>query len=132
MSVQRDARQKLFLSGQLPKTPMDGLYKGKVNGLKTDWQGKQFDATNSTGVNIFGQGDQMTQAFPFKTYVGKGLIDPRLDVFKIDYSQTKDKWWARFILDEVVEVAPGKFLGKLSIQVIKGMPFAMGYFELEK
>ncbi len=130
--VQSDPRQKLFLSGHLPVSAPDGLYTGTVVELKTDWQGKKFDATNSAGVNIFKKNDQEMERFPFKTAIGKGVVDKNLDVFKIDYSQTRDDWWVRFVLDEVVELAPGKFLGKVHLRIIPGLPFAMGYFELEK
>ncbi|TSC66197.1 MAG: hypothetical protein CEO21_242, partial [Microgenomates group bacterium Gr01-1014_80] len=82
------------------------------------------------GINIFKDTDGNQERYPFKTYTGKGLQDNK-EVLKIDYSANKDPWWLRFILDEIVETAPGKYLGKVHIQVLPGTGFSLGYFKLE-
>lgn len=132
MQVQNKPQQKEFLRGKVPKVLPNGFYKGTVTGLNTTWQGKKFDASRSAGINVFKEGSNKTENFPFKTSVGKGVQDTNMDVLKIDYSSNKSPWWIRYILDEVVEVSPGKYLGKVHITFIPGLPFTMGYFRLEK
>lgn len=115
--------QKIFSAGKVP-SKLTGFYKGNVKGLKTTWQGKEF--SKSEGINVFQDG---SKNYPFKTYVAKGLTD-NIDVLKIDYSQNKSPWWLKYILDELVEISPGKYLGKVHITVIPGLPFTVGYFSL--
>lgn len=129
--MQKSDYQKEFLTGKTPSKPLDGFYRGTVRNLKTDWQGKTFDATASTGINIFKRKKGETKEFPFKTYIGKGLMDKDKDVFKIDYSNSTP-FWVRLILDEIVEVSPNKFLGKVNMKIIPGLPFTVGFFRLEK
>lgn len=131
IQIQNKPQQKDFFGGSVPKELPNGLYKGTVN-LKTTWQGKRFDASSSAGINVFKNGDKREEKYPFKTYVGDGVQDKNLKVIKIDYSENQDPWWLKYILDEVVEVSSGKYLGKVHIIVIPGLPFTLGYFQLEK
>ena len=126
--TQTGSNQKLFLSGHIPNPLLDGIYKGSVIGLKTNWQGKKFDAKNSAGINIIDNKEK----YPFKTYIGKGLQDTNLRVYKIDYNISQNPLWLRFILDEIVEVEKGKYLGKVHINLIPKVPISLGYFRLEK
>lgn len=130
--VQNSATQKEFLKGKVPSAAPNGFYKGSVGGLKTPWQGKKFNAVNSTGVNILKKDGNNAEAFPFKTYVGKGIADKKLDVFKIDYSSNRKPWWIKFVLDEVVETSPGHLLGKAHLTFIPDFPFTVGFFKLER
>ncbi len=125
--IQSSPNQAKFLKGTVPQK-LNGYYKGHVNGF--DWQGKKFDASHSAGINIFKE-DKSEESFPFKTYPAKGLQD-NIEVLRIDYSQNSDPWWLKFIVDELVEVSPGKYLGKIHIQIFRGLSFAVGYFNLEK
>ena len=127
--VQTDHRQLLFINGTVPKDLPDGFYKGLVGGRAVSWKGKKFDAARKTGINILG--DDNHEAFPFVMYVGKGITDTHLDVIKIDYSSRANTWWLRFVLDEIVEVTPGEYLGKVHLRIIPGFPFTLGYFTLE-
>ena len=124
--TQHNPNQKIFLSGKIPNPLPNGLYKGSVS-FKTSWQGKKFDSSNSTGINIISNKEK----YPFKTYIGKGIQDKNLDVYKIDYNIKTNPFWLRFILDEIVEVSPGKYLGKVHLNFF-GFPFSLGYFKLEK
>lgn len=128
--TQRRAEQQLFLAGKIPERMPDGLYQGSVT-VQTTWQGKKFDAKNKTGINIFEEKEKTSEQYPFKTYVGKGLKDKKLDVIKIDYNVPGNLFWLRFVLDEIVQTEPGKFLGKLHFH-FGPFAFALGYFELEK
>lgn len=132
IQIQHKPQQKEFVSGIVPKELPNGLYRGTVSGLNTTWEGKRFDASNSSGINVFRNGNDRDEKYPFKTYVGEGIQDKNLKVVKIDYSANKNPWWLRYILDEVVEVAPGKYLGKVHVTIIPGLPFSVGYFRLEK
>lgn len=131
IQIQNSHQQKEFLKGSIPKELPDGLYRGKV-GIKTTWQGKRFDASGSAGINVFKKDNKITESYPFKTSVGFGAQDKKLKVIKIDYSQNQSPWWLKYILDEVVEISPGKYLGKLHITAIPGIPFSLGFFRLEK
>ncbi len=120
--------QKLFLSGKVPDPNPNGFYKGSLDGPKTFWQGKKFDAASSTGINLIGS----KEVYPFKTYVAKGLKDKNLDVLKIDYNIPENPFWIRLILDEIVQISPNNYLGKVHLKIIPGLPFTLGYFRLEK
>ena len=75
--------QKLFLTGTIPTQKPDGLYYGTIS-RKTSWVGKKFNAQESSGINMFyDQKGEKIEKYPFKTYVGKGLVDKNLEVIKI-------------------------------------------------
>ncbi len=130
--TQNSPNQKLFLHGEVPNPKLQGLYKGSVTGYKGNWQGKEFDAKTSLGINVFRENGKEQKSYPFKTYAGKGLQDKNLDVLKIDYNTRKNPLWVRFVLDELVEVEPNKYLGKLHIRFLPILSFSLGYFRLEK
>jgi hypothetical protein len=54
------------------------------------------------------------------------------EVFKIDYDTQKNAFYVRWLLDELVEVSPKKYLGKILLKLPFGFNFAVGYFNLEK
>ena len=141
--LEHSANQKLFASGTIPNPLPDGLYNGSVSGHTFSWLGKKFFATTSRGINIFtpldiklsngvNQNSTTTEKYPFKTSLGKGLRDKTLDVFQIDYNIPANPFWLRPILDEIVEITPGHYLGKLQARFIPGFPFTLSYFELKK
>lgn len=133
IQLQNSPLQKLFLSGIIPAKSPDGFYKGTAYGLRnTSWQGKKFDAKTKTGINVLKKGLGTEEHFAFISSVGPGLRDTSIQVLKIDYSQTKKPFWLRFILDEVVETAPGTLLGKVHVRLIPGFPFTVGFFKLGK
>ncbi len=121
--------QEQFLSGHIPASSPEGFYKGSQTlSSRTSWEGKIFFPESNTGINRFGG----TEKYPFKTYTGKGVQDTELETFKIDYQVEGNPFWVRPVVDEVVEVGPGKFLGKVHYRFIPGHPFTIGYFSLEK
>lgn len=122
--------QQVFQHGKVPKGMPDGFYRGSVGNWKLPWQGKTFDRKNHTGANVVFWSGKKRERFPFKTYIGKGLRDTNVSVIKIDYSSSD--LFVRLITDEIVEVAPGKFLGKAHLTLIPGLPFTVAYFELRK
>ncbi len=135
--TQTSPSQKIFLEGSVPKN-LSGFYPGTVvtnksyqGPVKTytgSWKGKIFNSTDSAGINKMKDGEK----YPFKTYTAKGIQDKNLDVLKIDYNIEGNPWWLRTILDELVEVGPNKYLGKVHIRLLPGLTFTVGYFKLEK
>lgn len=127
--TQTSPNQKIFISGKAPMEFPDGFYWGKVTGLKTDWQGKKFNSKSKTGINIFKKGGKLTELYPFKIYSAKGLQD-NIEVLRIDYNLPENPLWIRFVKDEIVETGEDKFLGKIHLTVIPGLPISVGYFKL--
>ena len=125
--------QRLFLKGRIPFAPPDGFLKGYVKGPKVPWLGKRFDFKTHSGINIFhyGFGSQKEQ-YPFKTSLGPSLCDGAIEVIRVDYDVAQNWFWIRLILDEIVEIETGHFLGKLQFRLIPGIPFTLAFFELQR
>lgn len=138
--MKKEPNQQAFEKGSLPNPSPDGLYNGTV-GFETAWIGKKFFAQTNTGINLL-RGDKdakvaggfgpTRQKYPFKTYKSNGLFDPNTFVLKIDYNVPGNPFWVKFIVDEIVQVAPDQYLGKMQLKLIPGFPFSVLYFELKK
>ena len=113
------------------------------------WQGKMFDSDQRTGVNIFtydslglarlfnpfyrgfeADGPHTYRAFTFRTSVGPGLFDTDRQVFKIDYDLPANPSLIRHVLDELVEIEDGEFLGKAHFKWGWGRWQTVAYFTL--
>jgi hypothetical protein len=126
--VENSDTQKQFASSTAPTAALDGFYKGSVNTpIKVTWQGKKFNAASSTGINIFEGTD--AEQYPFVHGVSVGTTH---QVLNISYDLPENPFWVRPVLDELVETAPGKYLGKMTLRIIPGYPFSVGFFTLEK
>lgn len=147
-------RQKEFTAGSLPQAPPEGFYTGSaylLGGGPVPWLGKSFESANSLGFNIFTpQGAALlkilmpfyklfrknkegnTDAFFFKTRTGPALKDGALNVIKLDYDSTENPFLIRIILDEIVETAPGEYLGKVHLKFFPGLYSTIGFFGLKK
>lgn len=131
--VQSSPQQKKYLLGGVPLLAPTGFYAGYVPGLSgSPWQGKLFDPTKSSGVNIFVDQGKASAKYPFRTSIATSSRDGKLKVFKIDYNNSANPWWIRLFLDELVVVKPGSFLGKLSLKIIPGRPYQITFFELHQ
>lgn len=151
--VERSPYHQTFVQGRAPKFPPDDFHPGKAHVLldkQTPWLGKSFDSENQIGFNIFTpfgakilkiaspfypkfsvNEEGNTRAYYFKTWVGKGLKDTGVDVLKLDYAAMRENpLFIRIILDEVVEVAPQKYLGKIHVKLLPGFFVTIGYFGL--
>lgn len=128
-AAERGLNQQKFAEGKVPDPLPDGLYSG-FNSWQGPWIGKEFDAENSSGINVFRKDGSEVRKYPFKTSAGKGLRD-NVDVFKLDYNHSGAPFWLRPVLDEIVEIAPGRYLGKAHVR-IPGLRVTLGYFTLEK
>lgn len=127
--VQRSPETIRFRGGILPVPAPEGFYAGSQDlSRNTAWKGKKFFSASATGINIFGEEER----YPFRTYTALGLKDPETEVLKIDYNISLNPLWLRPVLDEIVQVAPDEYLGKVHYRLIPGLPFTLGYFHLKK
>ena len=146
--------QKQFSAGTTPNPSPDGFYNGKAHVLfdaDVPWMGKSFDRANELGFNIFTpagasilkiiapfykrytkNSDGNTIAYYFKTRTAPGLKDPQINVVKLDYDSPENPFRIRIILDEIVEIAPDEYLGKIHVKVFPGYYSTLGYFGLKK
>jgi hypothetical protein len=114
------------------------------------WLGKRFDPERHAGDNLLSasarvparvlfsgyrpepaEGGRLA-AFRFRTYVGAGKVDPDRETLKIDYdSDDNPRLLIRDILDELVQVVPGAYLGKVLLRRGGGDAWRLiGYFAL--
>jgi hypothetical protein len=125
--------QELFLIGTFPNPALNGFYEGHVAEIPTtSWQGKKFDVENNKGINIFKKDTLEQERYPFKSLKTKGVHDKDQDVLAIDYNIPENPFWLKLILDEVVQVGPTSYLGKLQLRIIPNYPFTLIFFTLEK
>jgi hypothetical protein len=141
-----------FLRGRLVATsiwgPLDTFIRW-LAGLYMPWEGKSFDPHTSTGENRFATSVTLPMrllwpsytplehtatglfAFQFRTRIAPGELDPDIDVLKIDYDfEANPGFVIRRILDELVQVGKGVYLGKVLFRF--GYRFHLiGYFSLE-
>ena len=141
-----------FQSGRLVATstwgPWDSLVQ-RIAGLWMPWLGKSFEGSAKSGINYFRQtaatrwwlrllfpgyrlppvaGDRI-EAFPFRNAVEPGALDPDMQVLKIDYDFEANPAPIRRILDELVQVTPGLYVGKILFR-LGGRYYPIGFFSL--
>lgn len=130
--IRNNPNQKLFVGGKLPIPPLDGFYRGSAFNFDGDWQGKRFEAANSNGVNVFKETDgRLVERHRFKTYTSPGIQDP-IETFKLDYRVPGNIWWIKFFIDELVEITPGQYLGKIYLRPLGLIAIPTGYFKLSR
>ncbi len=150
--VEPDPTPSGFQTGRLLATstwgPWDAVVM-RIAQLWMPWLGKTFSPTTGTGLNRFtpttatrvwlwtlfprhrpevARGDRL-EAFPFRTCVGRGKIDADVSVLKIDYDFEANPMLIRHILDELVQIAPGRYLGKVLFRS-GGRYRRIGFFSL--
>ena len=114
------------------------------------WRGKIFDSARATGANIFtrdsfalanlywplycgyvGDGPDTYQAFQFRTWQGPALFDQDRQVLKIDYDLPHNpRRTIRRVLDELVQLPQGGYLGKAHLHWWWGSWQTVAYFTL--
>lgn len=151
--MQRGTYQDSFVRGQVPQPQLDGFYPGASHiafGLPVPWLGKRFVRTPEGGTNIFSglggtlarvltprykhfvhEPDGRVSGYNFKTLTGVGLRDPQVQVLKLDYNLPENPGLIRIIYDELVQVDPGRYLGKVYVQLLPGWFLFVGFFELK-
>ena len=115
------------------------------------WMGKRFDPSTQTGDNLLTAsartpsklfwpnyhpeetGDGRLAAFKFRTYASPGTLDTDRQTMKIDYDSDENPGFLiRDILDELVQIVPGAYLGKVLARRKRGAPWRLiGYFALQ-
>lgn len=130
---------------------LDWLVPG-ITKLWMPWLGKAFDAAKGRGTNrmngslftwimlklIFPLYSQRntpsgTVAFDMENVVQPGKIEPTVDVLKIDYAPMADNpWLIKHILDELVEIVPDTYLGRILWVHGDGRYTNIGYFALRQ
>jgi len=135
------------LLGMSVQPQLDGVVR-RIAALWMPWQGKVFDPDTMTGVNRFLPNVRIpmkvvfpkhvpeettafkVEAFPFRNRIAPGAVDPDIETFKIDYDfEANPDFLIRRILDEVVQIAPGRLLGKILFRVGERQHL-IGYFSL--
>ncbi|MDX1876494.1 hypothetical protein SBE55_01555 [Mycolicibacterium sp. 141076] len=120
-----------------------------VTALWMPWQGKRFDSDSGTGDNrltrstglvgkllwpLYSMRDAESGklAFDFATYVEAGKDDPDRQVMVIDYAnvESNPRLVIRSIRDELVELVPGVYLGKILFNTGADRFSKIGYFAL--
>lgn len=127
---------------------LDLLAAGLVR-LWMPWKGKTFDPEAKEGRNVFTEGTALPMAvlwpgyhdrrpegpgrfstFPFSTWEGPSRITPGGDsVLMIDYSRPDSPWLVRDIVDELVRIEEGLYLGQALLRW-RGEPRRVAWFEL--
>ena len=113
------------------------------------WKGKAFDPEAKEGRNLFTssfrpvqhalwpgydidypEGDRRYSTFSFTTWEGSSRFAPGgANVLKIDYEHPQSPWLIRDILDELVQIEDGLFLGQALLR-IKRNRHRVAWFEL--
>ncbi|MEP6642072.1 MAG: hypothetical protein ABJB93_09225 [Gaiellales bacterium] len=113
------------------------------------WLGKRFDAASACGENVFDMsayraGERLTpaayrawwpedvqsyRALRFTTAIAPGGLDPGLEVLRIDYDLPENPPPLRRIVDELVAVQPGVYLGQALLR--SGGKHRLAWFTLE-
>ncbi len=120
-----------------------------VTNLWMPWQGKRFNSESRSGDNRMVSSSRLPSkllwplykmkdavdgklAFDFKTYNDAGKCDPDVQVMVIDYSDVGDnpRLIIRSIRDELVEVVPGAYLGKVLFRMPQDRYEMIGFFAL--
>jgi hypothetical protein len=128
--------------------PADSLLRSIASSWMP-WLGKRFDPAEQSGDNLFlasastltrvlfryrleeADGERLS-GFRFRTYASPGTVDPDRETLKIDYdSDENPSLLIRNILDELVQVVPGAYLGKVLLRRGSDRWRLVGYFGLE-
>jgi hypothetical protein len=122
---------------------------GLISSIQMPWLGKRFDARAGRGDNRMTGSSRLiakllwprygmksteegNAAFDFVTRVEAGKEDPETEVLVIDYDPVEDNpdHLIRKIRDELVEVVPGAYLGKVLHRGSSGGYRNLGFFAL--
>lgn len=152
--VQRVTYEDSFSRGTVPSPLPTGPHKGAAHvlyGAKVGWLGKTFTASEQGGgVNVFSgtgqrlaavltprykkfatQPDGTVTAYEFRTSAGPSIKNANQQVLKLDYNFDANPGLIRVIFDEVVQIDPGRLLGKIYLQLLPGWFLTLGYFALQ-
>jgi hypothetical protein len=138
--------------GRLLTTTLGSGLDAIIGGLARlwmPWKGKSFTPETKEGRNLFSggfrpvqrvvwpgydidypEGDRRYSTFPFTTWEGPSSFTPGgADVLKIDYEHPQSPWLIRDVLDELVRIEDGLYLGQALLR-FRGRLHRMAWFEL--
>ncbi len=124
---------------------------GVITRVWMPWRGKTFNQGKQAGDNVFARGSyflshvywplyrgyvkdgpETYRSFAFHTWAGPGVADPDRTVLKIDYNLPGNpRHTIRRVVDEIVQIEQGKYLGKAHLQWWWGRWQTVAYFTLE-
>jgi hypothetical protein len=132
------------------KRPINVALK-TITGAWMPWAGKRFNSADSRGDNVLagsarwpakllwplyntGAAQGGRSAFDFETQLEPGKNDPDVTVLKIDYHdvESNPRLLIRSIRDELVEVVPGAYLGKMLWRHDSERHTLLAYFALRQ
>ena len=127
---------------------LDALVRRGTN-LWMPWRGKRFVPARNWGDNRFDnsvlgifsklwpsyqgmtpRGDGTFEGLAFRTWSAPGILDPEVNVFKIDYRIPATPQTMHRILDELVELPDGRLLGKAHFLTLRNNRSTIVYFAL--
>ena len=131
--------------------PAADLVLRTLTGAWMPWLGKSFDAQAAHGYNrlapsarwpaklfwpLYGTKPDVgaRAAFDFETAIEPGKADPDVEVLKIDYGpvESNPRFIIRQIRDELVELVPDTYLGKILWRSGEERYTCIGYFALRQ
>jgi hypothetical protein len=132
--------------------PLVDLPVRMLTGAWMPWQGKTFDAAGAKGINrmtmssqlplkmlfpLYGMRDAPDDgrlAFDFVTRAEAGAIEPAVQVLVIDYEPVTENpdLVIRQIRDELVQLVPDTYLGRILFKLPGGRLTNIGYFALRQ
>lgn len=140
-----------MLHGHLVMTsvwgPLDSVGR-RIADMWMPWMGKTFDPHRMRGVNVLVPSARPAmralwpryeperelpdriEAFPFQNRIAPGELDRSVDVLKIDYDFAANPRMVRRILDELVQIDDGFYLGRILFRR-QGSWTSIGFFTLE-
>jgi hypothetical protein len=115
------------------------------------WQGKTFDANTNTGDNIFTNDGLLISkiiwpfydryvpdtrgrslAFSFQTSVGKCLLEPDIEVLRLNFDLPENpQFIIRDLVDQLVQIDDNLYLGKAVLKQPERGWFCAAYFTLK-
>lgn len=128
---------------------MDAVLRPVIEATKV-WDGKKFDAESHTGINSMSKGMSIAGklfwpmytmktdetghkwAFDFKTFIEPSVDDANVNVFVIDYKdvESNPSLIVKKVRDEMTELVPTVYLGKIMYRLDSGDHTKLGYFAL--
>jgi hypothetical protein len=122
-----------------------------LTGMWMPWQGKSFDAAAKRGTNRMTVSSQLPAkllfplygmksapdgklAFEFVTRIERGAVEPAIDVLVIDYEPLTENpdLIIRRIRDELVQLTPDTYLGRILFRLGENRYSNIGYFALRQ
>lgn len=133
----------VWLTPALPQ-PLQALVRGATS-VWMPWLGKRFDSAQNRGHNLLAADARFAVRALWPSYRPEPLGDGRVAAFafdtrmsgarlQIDYDRPDNPGLlVRDVLDELVEIVPGAYLGRMLVRRRRGAPHRLaGWFALQQ